>query len=267
VNQKIISEIWLYPIKSLSGIKVDTANVLGKGLEGDRRFMLVDENNTFMTQRVFPQMALFSVSMEGKTICVKSKSKSQEILIIPHETQIGNRIKTHVWNNEIEVVEANPTYSQWFSEALKMNCKLVYFPEENPRRVDPKNVKDDHHVSLADAYPYLIIGNQSLSDLNQRVGSQLSMRRFRPNFVFDGTAPYEEDEWEGISIGSVKFAGVKPCGRCALPNVDPDSGEKGEEPLRTLALYRRQNGNIIFGLNVIALNYGTVRKGDEIILS
>ncbi len=264
-DRKVLSEIWVYPIKSLPGIRIVKANVLGKGLEGDRRLMLVDENNQFMTQRTFPQMALFDVSMQSNIITVGSKlNSSLNPLVIGGDRPSTESFKVSVWDDEVEVHEVRPAYSKWFSDALSMTCKLVYFPEENPRRIDPDYVKEDSNVSLADGYPYLIIGKNALRDLNERVGQDLSMKRFRPNFVFDGGAPYEEDEWRDFQIGPVRFLGVKPCGRCAIPTVDPETGIKDDEPLRTLATYRKNNGKINFGQNVIALNNGKINEGDEI---
>ncbi len=264
-NRKALTEIWVYPIKSLPGIRVSSAMVVEKGLQGDRRFMLVDENNTFMTQRKFPQMALFDISIDEQIIRVRSKSNDRlNTLFIGYETSSEERIKTFVWDDEVEVVEVSPASSKWFSEALRMHCKLVFFPEKNARRIDPQYVKEDHHVSLADGYPFLIIGKSSLTDLNQRVGYELSMKRFRPNFVFERGAPYEEDEWHNFGVGLVRFAGVKPCSRCAITTVDPETGIKGEEPLRTLSTYRRRDGEVYFGQNVIALNQGEIKQGDEI---
>ncbi len=267
-DRKVLSEIWVYPIKSLPGIRVSKATVLGKGLEGDRRLMLIDENNQFMTLRTFPQMALFDVSMVGNVIQVQSKINDRlNPLVIGGDWTSTETLKTTVWNDEVEVLEARHEFSRWFSDALNTACKLVFFPEKNTRRVDPDYVKEDFHVSLADGYPYLIIGKSSLHDLNDRVGQDLSMKRFRPNFVFDGGSPYGEDEWRDFQIGPVRFRGVKPCGRCTIPTVDPTTGIKGNEPLRTLATYRSKNGKIYFGQNAIALNNGEIKEGDEINLS
>ena len=266
VSQKILSEIWVYPIKSLPGIRVNSAQVLSKGLEGDRRFMLIDHTHTFVTQRNFPQMALFDISVDSNVIRVRSRS-NERLSTLFIGTDMPNSetiIKSVIWQDEVDVVEVHPAYSKWFSEALKMDCKLVFFPEGNARRIDPEYVKEDHHVSLADGYPYLVIGKNSLNDLCERTGVELSMKRFRPNFVFDGGTPYEEDEWNNFGIGSVLFTGVKPCGRCVLTSVDPETGIAGDEPLKTLASYRKKNGKVYFGQNVIALNYGEIKKGDEI---
>jgi uncharacterized protein len=266
VNKKL-TEIWIYPIKSLPGIRVPSANVQGKGLEYDRRFMLVDENNKFITLREFPNMALFDISMDGSTIRVRPQNNGRlSTLFINGKEPRINPLKSIIWDDEVEVFEVNPAYSKWFSEALGTNCKLVFFPEENKRRVDEEYVKQEHHVSLADGYPFLVIGLNSLRDLNERIGQELSMKRFRPNLIFEGGLPYEEDDWKNFRIGHVPFAGVKPCGRCAIPTIDPETGMKGIEPTRTLASYRNRNGKVYFGENVIALNDGEIKEGDEILL-
>lgn len=270
MSQKKLSEIWVYPIKSLPGIRVKSAMVLGKGIKGDRRLMLIDEHGIFMTQRIYPQMAMFDVSMEEEVIRVRLKSNDRlGTLFInneAHSTMESGMIKTRVWDDEVEVFEMNQAYSRWFSDALGSICKLVRFPEDGHRKIDPKYVFEEHHVSLADGYPYLIIGTSSLADLNERVGKSLSMKRFRPNFVFENGAPFEEDGWKNFGIGEVCFSGVKPCARCVLTTIDPETGLKGDEPLRTLATYRKKDAKIYFGQNVIALNHGEIKEGDGIIL-
>ena len=112
------------------------------------------------------------------------------------------------------------------------------------------NLGDDI-VSFADGYPFLIIGESSMQDLNNRLGVPLSIRRFRTNFVFSGGAPFVEDSFKNFSIGDVDFVGVKPCARCVLTTRDPDSGVKGREPLATLQAYRSHGTKILFGQNVV----------------
>ena len=261
---RTLTEIWKYPIKSLPGIRLTKGTVLEKGLQGDRRMMLIDENNRFISQREFPQLALFNVTESNNSIDVTARFNETEVLSINPETREDLPIKSIIWDDSVDAVELKREYSQWFSEALKINCRLVYFPEENKRLVDKNYVKNEFHVSLADGYPYLIIGTSSLQDLSKRVGEELSMRRFRPNFVFSGGEAYEEDAWIDFKIGNVLFRGVKPCGRCPIPTINPETGIKGVEPLRTLATYRKKNNNVYFGQNVIAMNNGQISEGDII---
>lgn len=262
-----LSEIWIYPIKSLAGIRLSRATVMRKGLQYDRRWMLVDEAGRFITQREHPEMALFKVTIEKEKLLVKSLINTEapeSILIDLVPTNNEQASKVRIWDDEVEAVEANPEHSHWFSEKLKFDCKLVFFPEGNKRDIDPKYAHEKEQVSLADGYPFMIIGQSSLDDLNSRMKVVLSMRRFRPTFVFTGGAPFEEDNWKFFRIGKNKFKGVKLCARCVLPTVDPDTGIKGKEPLATLATYRNVNNKILFGQNLIPIDYDEVCEGDEI---
>jgi uncharacterized protein len=265
-----LSEIWIYPIKSLGGIRLSKAKVLEKGLEFDRRWMLVDENFSFMTQRVHHQMALLKQSLTGNLLTINKTVADGTVvssltmnLTVPAK---GQRILSKVWDNDVDVIEVDEVLSQWFSEQLNMKCHLVYFPEAHPRPVDEQYRVNEEHVGLADAYPFLIIGQASLSDLNQRLDNPVLMNRFRPNFVFDGGAPYEEEQWREFAIGDNRFVGVKPCARCVLTTVNQDTAIKGVEPLATLSTYRRKDNKVLFGQNVVARDHKTVSVGDRITL-
>ena len=259
-----LSEIWIYPVKSLGGIRLSSAKVMEKGLKYDRRFMLMDEGGSFMTQRVFPKMALFKLSFSDEYLTVHHRNDTITFPVVP---EVGKDSKpVQIWNDLVMANEVDPKYSTWFSERLDVKCKLVFFPEENPRRVDPEYKVNDENVSFADAYPLLIIGQASLDDLNTRLAEPLPMNRFRPNLVFTGGEPYEEETWRNFTVGSNRFVGVKPCARCVLTTVNQDTGEKGIEPLKTLATYRSRNNKIYFGQNLVALDAGEIHVGDSIAL-
>lgn len=257
-----LSEIWIYPIKSLAGIRLSRAQVKPKGLEFDRRFMLVDESGRFLTQREHPEMALFKVSLDQGRMRIGSKSN--ELIVELRQPDSGKHEQVIIWDDEVEAIEVNPEYSAWFTRQLKLTCRLVFFPEASKRLVDPDYARSTEHVSLADGFPFLIIGESSLRDLNSRLDSPVEMRRFRPNFVFTGGQAFEEDNWKNFRIGANRFLGVKPCGRCVLTTVDPATGIKGKEPLATLSTYRKRGNKILFGQNLLALDYGEVKEGDTI---
>jgi len=257
-----LSQIWIYPVKSLGGISLQTARVMPKGLHYDRRWMLVDEEGQFMTQRVHPEMALFKLTIGDERIVI---DYGQHSLGLALESQEGaDSIDAQIWDDRVTVSEVSPAHSEWFSDLLKVKCRLVSFPEKNARALDPKFAVNDEHVSLADAYPFLIIGQSSLDELNSKLVQPISMRRFRPNFVFIGGEPHEEDGWKNFTIGSTRFVGVKRCARCAVPTIDPDTAEKGIEPTRTLATYRKRDNKIYFGQNLVAVDYTHVTVGDSI---
>lgn len=265
MKELTLTEIWTYPIKSLGGISAQQAKVLGKGLELDRRWMLVDQNNMFLTQRVHPVMALFKLERSSDSLTVHFKKESTTISI--NEKPRGTKLRAVIWDDQVDVLETDPLISDWFSQLLNMRCRLVSFPEDEPRPVDPKYSLNNENVSLADAYPFLIIGQSSLDDLNSRLIDKLPMNRFRPNFVFSGGAPYEEDTWTNFSIGHNRFVGVKPCARCVLTTVDQDTAIKGAEPLFTLSKYRKTDNKVLFGQNLLGLDQGTVAVGDKITLA
>lgn len=257
-----LTEIWIYPIKSLGGVRLKSSRVKQKGLEWDRRWMLTDLDGIFQTQRLLPRMSLFKVALADRGIRVMFGGDE---MVVPFESS-GSSRQAVVWNDIVEVLEVDKTYSDWFSERLGQGCRLVSFPEDRARLVDPEYRLSDEHVSLADAYPLLIIGEQSLADLNNRLAEPIPMNRFRPNLVFSGSEPYEEDRWREFRVGQNRFAGVKNCSRCVVTTVDQATGTKGMEPLVTLATYRKREGGVYFGQNVIPIDNGQVSEGDEIIV-
>lgn len=259
-----LSEIWIYPIKSLGGISLQQSHVFEKGLQHDRRWMLVDETGQFMTQRIYPQMALFKLSFDGEGLRITFGNHTNHLSFSNPSTM--DLMKVTIWDDSVLACEVSAAHNEWFSTLLGMNCKLVFFPEGNSRPVDPIYKVNDEHVSLADAYPFLIIGQRTLDNLNEKLEEALPMNRFRPNLVFTGGEPYEEDTWRNFTVGSNRFVGVKPCSRCVLTTVNQDTAVKGIEPLKTLSTYRKQGSKVLFGQNLIALDYNTISVGDIITL-
>lgn len=259
---KRLTEIWIYPIKSLGGIRLRSSRVLPKGLEHDRRWMLIDEHGGFLTQRTLPSLALIKMEHHANRLWV---SYQNERWPLPWQPSGTGRIRTHVWDDEVFVREVDESRSGWFSDILQQPVRLVAFPEEEARPVDPRYAHAHEHVSLADGYPLLVIGESSLADLNSRLKSPVPMNRFRPNLVFSGGEPYEEDGWDFFAIGQNKFKGVKPCARCVMTTIDQATAQMSKEPLATLASYRKRDNKIYFGQNVIALNAHEIHEGDEIV--
>jgi uncharacterized protein YcbX len=255
-----VSQLWTYPVKSLGGIAVSHARVLQKGLETDRRWMLIDDENIFMTQRIHHKLALFRPSWSGDKLLISHLESSILVPAVP----LGEACRAMIWDDTVEVIEVHPNVSEWFSSRLGKACKLVAFPEENIRNVDPKYNSGDDQVSLADAYPLLVIGQGTLDDLNARLAQPVPMNRFRPNIVFTGGEAFVEDTWTSFKVGVNKFAAIKPCARCVLPTVDQETGVMGKEPLATLTTYRRRDGKVYFGMNLVPLDHQSINVGDEI---
>ena len=195
-----LSEINIYPIKSLGGISLYSSEAEGRGLKYDRRWVLVDESNTFFTQRDFPEMALIKVSIEKDGLTIQHKIKSIQKIFVPFEFEHSKKDKVIIWNDTVIGEFYSSEIDKWFSDIIGVKCHLVKMPESTKRIVD-EIYAENKIVSFADGYPFLIIGQASLDDLNSRMEVSLPMNRFRTNFVFTGGKPFEEDNWKKFTIG------------------------------------------------------------------
>jgi hypothetical protein len=263
-----ISEINIYPVKSLGGISLESSKIERRGLEFDRRWLLVDEKNKFLTQREFPKMATIRPEITNDGLMVSCDGSD---LLIPFETQSDATESVKIWSSRCKAKIYEDSINEWFSEVLQTNCKLALMPEETQRKVNYfYAVQKDDHVSFADGYPFLLIGENSLKDLNSRLEEDLPMNRFRPNFVVSDSEAFAEDSWKIIKIGEAVFHIVKPCARCVMTTIEQTTGEKdGKEPLKTLAGFRIPKRSIkkkiLFGQNLIAAKAGDIlRVGDKI---
>jgi len=260
-----LSEINIYPVKSLKGVSLNEGIVEDRGLRHDRRWMLVDDQNRFLTQREFPVMARIKIVIDGDRLSATIDNCSLEVPLSP-ETDEFHTAK--IWSSTVRSQYYPAEVDEWFSVALSTTCRLVAMPEGAHRDVNPeyavRRFKDT--VSYADGYPFMILSEASLADLNSRLAEPVPMNRFRPNFVVAGTESFDEDKWKIIRIGTTVFHVVKPSERCVLTTVDQEKGEKtGKEPLRTLSIFRKFKDKVLFGQNLIAENAGgSVKVGDTI---
>lgn len=238
-----------------------------RGLQYDRRWMLIDENGTFITQRKHFELAMLQVNITDNTLRVSHKENPDNNISFAIQEQTGQAISVSIWDDQCSGIEVSKRVSAWFSEFLNMNVRLIYMPDEVKRSVDPRYATQDEIVSFADGYPCLIIGQSALDALNLMLPSPIRMDRFRPNFVFTGGAPHVEDQFGAFKLGEVLFSAVKPCARCVLITIDQQTGDKGQEPLRTLARYRTLGKKILFGQNLTHKGSGLIRKGDELIVN
>lgn len=262
---KKLSEIFIYPVKSLGGISVKEAEVTDRGLKYDRRWMLIDSSGMFLTQRTHPQMALIKVDVSKDTLFFRNIKNTDQFSVGINETT-GKRINSIVWDDRVELLQVNTIADEWFSQNLNTRCKLVFMPEETKRLVDKAYAQNNEITSLSDGYPFLIIGQASLDDLNAKLTEKIPMNRFRPNLVFTSIVPFEEDTMKKFTIGGINFYGVKPCSRCVVTTIDQNTAQKKEEPLRTLASYRAFGNKVNFGMNLLHEGNGTIKIGDEIII-
>ncbi|TFV94737.1 MOSC domain-containing protein [Algoriphagus kandeliae] len=267
MDSLIIQDIYIYPIKSLGGIRLNEATVEEKGFRYDRRWMLIDEEGVFVSQRSFPKLALLQVELSQDALKVFPKHDPGNFLLIPFDQEGEESVEVVVWDDTMTAKLVDAKFDRWFSDFLGKHVRLVKMPESTRRLVSPKYAVRGEAVSFADGMPYLLIGEESLNDLNQKLEKPVSMDRFRPNLVFSGGKPFQEDTFKKIKIGSVDFQVVKPCARCVLITVDQETGIKSKEPLRTLSSYRTKGNKVLFGQNMVALGEGVVKIGDPINIS
>lgn len=265
VSMLTVSGLYIYPVKSLGGISLPAASLTDRGFEYDRRWMLVDENNRFLSQREVPLMACLHVELLNDYLMVVNMHKSDFFYQIPLQPLATETTMVTVWDDECPAQWVSTKADAWFSEQLDISCRLVYMPDSSRRQVDGRYAHNKEITSFSDGYPLLMIGQASLDDLNSRLSSPLPMNRFRPNIVFTGGLPFQEDDMKQFSIGGIRFLGVKPCARCVMTTIDQQTAVKAKEPLKTLSTYRMKDNKIYFGQNLLYHGSGTIRVGDAII--
>lgn len=263
-----LSGLFIYPVKSAAGITLARSVVSSRGLADDRRWMVVDPQGKFMTQRRFPALALVRATLTEE--CLSLSAPGQSPLVLPRSLEVsgskapGGEVAVEVWGDRLHAIAADEVAHRWISQVLRTPCQLVYMPDGSQRPTAHGQFGTDSLVSFADAYPFLLISEASLAELNRRLAQPVSMARFRPNLVVQGCEAFAEDRWQTIRIGEVVFELPKACDRCSIPGVDPLTGIQQREPLLTLAQFRRKNGKIWFGQNLMHRNLGSLSVGNPV---
>jgi uncharacterized protein YcbX len=259
MSKIFLSQIFIFPVKSTRGIPLNKAIVSDRGLQYDRRWMLIDEENIFITARKYPKLVLINNRISEDILTLSTYGMPD--LKLPLSEYNSQPENVTVWRDECPAYYCGEEAEKWFSKYLNASVRLVHMPQESRRLVDPNYSDGERMVSFADGYPFLLISEASLVDLNRRLKKPLEMERFRPNLVIKGCQPYGEDSWKSIRIGEIPFQVSKPCSRCVITTIDPSDGTTTKEPLRTLATYRASQGKVNFGQNLIHEREGTVAVG------
>ena len=263
----IVSALYIYPVKSLGGFSVAEARITATGFEHDRRWMLVDSDGKFITQRQLPAMALLQTAITANGIYVYHKHFPDTNITIPFLSSPAAIKKVQIFDDYCDAwCYPEAAVNNWFSAILNTDCELVYMPDDTQRLVDTVYAKNNEITSFSDGYPILIIGQASLDLLNSKLTEPLPMERFRPNIVFTGGTPNIEDSWKQFRINEIDFSGVKTSARCIIPTINQETAEAGKEPLRTLATYRSVDNKIKFGMNLLHKGLGSVKVGDMILV-
>ena len=272
-----LSALYCYPVKSCRGTALTKAVLDHRGIVHDREFMVVDSEGRHMTQRATPAMARIATAIADDALGLGADGMAE--LRVPWTAPGRARLQVTVWRDTVLADDAGDEAAAWLSDVLGQPCRLVAMGEDSRRDVPAARIPEHHRATLTqpvpvafcDAFPLLVVSEESVADLNRRVGGEpfLRMDRFRPNLVVTGCdAPYAEDTWKTYRVGEVRLFSAGPCGHCAITTTDQQTLERGKEPLRTLAGYRRTpDGDVVFGQNVIHAQPGArLRVGDEVAL-
>lgn len=261
MSSGLLSQINVFPVKSLGGLALSSAWVEKQGLTFDRRFMLALSDGSMVTARKFPQMVLIKTALRHDGVLFSAQGHPS--LTIRYADFKFQPVPAQVWSDNFTAYTTTDEADDWFSQVLGIRVELLYSGEQSNRVRE----KVGHNVSFADGYPLLVISQASLDELNRRSPEFHSMDQFRTNLVVSGTEPFAEDSWKRIRIGEVEFEAVKPCERCILTTVEVKKGafRPTKEPLRTLSQFRaNERGGVFFGQNLVAKNEGMIRAGDPI---
>lgn len=258
-----VAALFIHPVKSLRGIRVESAELDARGLRHDRRWMVVDEGGGFVTQRQHPRMVLIRPTTVDGRLGLAAPDVAP--LDVPEPAPDARRMRVRVWKDECDALPASAEADAWLSEVLGVRCQLVFMPDDTQRRMSGAAPGEGApQVGFTDGYPLHLVGEGSLRELNRRLASPVGVERFRPNLLVAGVEPHAEDDWTEVEVGGVRMRTVAPCERCAITTVRPEDGTREREPLRTLATYRNTGGSVTFGTYLAHDGRGTIRVGDPV---
>lgn len=260
-----VASLHIYPLKSCAGVSLTTMELDDRGPIGDRRWMVVDADGVFQTQREFPRLALVQAAVTERGL--RLSAPGMPTLDVERPAHNGRDFVTRVWADAAPVRPASAEAAEWLSSFLGAPLRLVHQPDDAVRAMRPEYagaIREPRRTTLSDGAPLLLIGTASLDALNHRLTTPLPMNRFRPNVVVSESGPFAEDDWRTIRIGGVLFEVAKPCARCVTTTVDQLTGARGVEPLRTLATFRKQGSGVMFGQNIAHHAPGSIRVGDPL---
>lgn len=270
-----VAALTIYPLKSATGIEVNALELDAWGAVGDRRWLLIDAHGAAITARdahalltIVPHIA---DSDRDGALTLTAPGRSGVVVSVPDAD--ARVVPVHIWDDAVVARAASPEASAWCADILGQPCTLVRVSRETQRPLAPRFAGPlpfaGRHVAFTDGAPLLVLGLASIAALNDRLLAQgettlMDRRRFRANVWLDHLAPHEEDTWRAVRIGDVRLGVGTRCARCVLTTVDPDTLERGAEPLRTMATYRREGGGVVFGVNTTHADPGWVRVGDVV---
>lgn len=262
-----VKELWEYPVKSLAGYQLDSATLMPRGLAHDRRWMLIDEAGVFISQRKRPALSRIQARVEGDALVLTDLDGDGGSLHIPAaQAEQGPAVTVQVWDDRVEARLVTTAPAAALEAFMGFPCRLVYMASDSHRPVDERYAKPGEEVSFADGFPYLIANSASLDAFAALYGEAVSMQRFRPNVVVEGAAAFAEDHWARVGTATAVFRTPKPCARCVMITIDPETGKKQPRVWAELASLRAQGNKVLFGVNACWEGQGsaTIQVGEDL---
>jgi hypothetical protein len=262
-----LSRITIFPVKSLGGTHVDAATVRPWGLEGDRRWLVLQSDGTYLTARRESRMLRVTAVATGDRLVLSAPGLAPLTVEAPVD---GERTATTVSRLPTVRLAAGGAHA-WLSEVLERPVRLGWLDNPYRRSVSPEHGgRDRDPLNLADAGPLLLATTASIRQLNDWIAAEepsapaVTVDRFRPNLVVDTVEPFAEDAWRRLRIGAVELRFAEVCDRCQLTLIDPVTLVRGKEPIRTLARHRKWDGRTWFGVRLVPMTVGSIRVGDTV---
>ncbi|GFE84440.1 Fe-S protein [Steroidobacter agaridevorans] len=247
-----ITGLNIYPVKSCRGIALSQARLTETGFEHDREWLVITPEGRFLTQRERPQLAQIETALSDGQLVLRKPNGAD--LSLPLNLT-GPELEVTIWRDKAAAFDAGDAAATWLTEHLGKPARLVRFDKRHKRASNMQWTGGVEALTqFADGYPWLLISQGSLEELNRRMTTPLPMNRFRPNIVVDGLPPFGEDSVDEFVAGDVRLKVVKPCDRCVITTTDQITGERNsDEPLKALKEFRfdRNLRGVLFGQNMI----------------
>ena len=258
-----LSQLFVYPIKSCGGVSLTSSLLTETGFEFDRAWMVVDAHGLFVTQRVLPRMALVQPNLKSQEMVLRAPGMLA--LHVALDT-VEKATRVQVWDDTVAAFDMGDLAAQWFTDFLGQPLRLVRFDPGQKRLSDKTWTGDiDAENAFSDGFPILVTSTASLIEVNRRLRlagqADITFARFRPNLVLDGLDAHGEDHLDEIAFttpeGNIRLKLVKPCTRCAIPDVDPLTAAQGHAVGDVLSSYRadaRLQGALTFAMNAVIVS-------------
>ncbi|MBI2362519.1 MAG: MOSC N-terminal beta barrel domain-containing protein [Elusimicrobia bacterium] len=257
-----VTRLFYYPVKSLGGIETDRLELSRRGPRFDREWVVAGLDGDFLTQRQHPRMCLLSCSMGERSLRISCAGRQDLEIPLAHSEKAG--VTVSVWGDSCRAFDEGDAAAAWLSSFLGAPCRLARVDPGFRRPLEDGYRRPGDWTAFADGFPLLAVTEESLADLGRRAARTFEAERFRPNIVVAGAPAWSEDSWQALRSGDLVLRAAKPCSRCSITTLDPRTGEAGPEPLRTLAGFRRKEGAVLFGVNLVPESDGALRVGDPL---